>query len=666
MADQKPLPALPTGPNLTILSIESRHHRKHLIRHLLTDLNEPAIERRQDKWLSVFEDVLDDLGQCMSGGRWIDAIGNGKALKKKLTLPVGGTLRGSPEDVREEGGRSKDSIRLPEGPKTTLASLKLLCSMTSRPSPPLSMEPTSSHLLLCLTPYPTRNPHQDNEFKVVPPDIGCTFSVGTFALHEPKEEEDEVGTILCGLDGLEGKHLNIYHKVLLTWVYPVNAIDSPLTFVGGTFTFKGVDSRSQHNLLSKVLKFAIYIHLSLILEQHISFDSGVHLTFSRPRLPFSSASSPIKADFPPPPKDTESHIRPGNPILSSMISKIFSRRSLHYRGAETISAIGTGASLDLTLPSFSDGAEVQEAHSSKLLETPHEGHFSGRWRRLSFIREKRYSIMRALHHRDLQHGRASTASQPFTNALKRIDQWKGLLSTSPGVIYSPPRVIADLSEKEQAHVSTEGQKRRLQGDERVALNSLLGWDRKESEGRGMSGVLGFLRQQEISVLYSLQVPRSDSDGRTPQSSTSSSLSSTSTGAEVEEYSTTTQGSTTTSRREMSRKSTDFEFSPCDKPHWVTHRYYSREDCMLSDWILDTAMGKENPCRKKNGCTFTLGQHEIRIIHEGIKITVKVADGTKNIREGERKAQLGDEIEVWERCAVCDAKTLRKRMSRGSW
>jgi 1-phosphatidylinositol-3-phosphate 5-kinase len=78
------------------------------------------------------------------------------------------------------------------------------------------------------------------------------------------------------------------------------------------------------------------------------------------------------------------------------------------------------------------------------------------------------------------------------------------------------------------------------------------------------------------------------------------------------------------------------------------------------------MGRENPCRKKNGCTFTLGQHEIRIIHEGIKITVKVTDGTKNIGEGERKAQLGDEIDVWERCAVCNAKTSRKRMSRGSW
>lgn len=672
MADQKPLPALPSGPNLPnliALSVEARHHRRQLIRHFLNDLNDPAIDSRQDKWLSVFEDVLDDLGQYMSSGDWLDGIGNGRALKKKLAAAYGeGYTKTTRKDsLEDEGGDSKEPIHSSDEPKPTLSPFEQLRVLSSRSTP--STKPTSTHLVLCLTSDAFQIT-QDSGFKPVSADIGCTFTVGTFALYQPKEEEDGIETILLGLDGLESRYLKTSPSVFLTYIrYAVDVIDSPLTLVGGTFTLRGVNSPPQHNLLSKVLKLGVYIHLSLILEQHILFDSGVHLSFSRANLPFRSASSPLKTSLESPLKDKESHLGAGN-FLPSRLSNIFARRSLHYHGGETITTIGTESSLDLTLPS----GGVEGTYFSRVSEAPQEGHFAGRWHRLSFIREKRYTILRSLHHRGLQ-GRLSAPSQPFNNALKRLEKWKGLLSTSPGVIFSPPRIIADLSEREQAQ-SVAGQKhsRKLHGDERAALHSLLGWNRKEDEGRGMSGILGFLRQQEISVLYSLQV---DPDSRTTRSNTSSSISSASTEAEIEKYPTTSQSSTS-SKSEASRKMRESEFLHCDKPHWVTYGYYStnsREDYTLSDWILDTTKRRNNLCKTRKGCTFTLGKHDIRIIHDGIRIIVKVTDEinnkSENIEEASEKERavhipnLRTGIEVWEHCAVCNAKTSRKKMSAGS-
>jgi 1-phosphatidylinositol-3-phosphate 5-kinase len=83
---------------------------------------------------------------------------------------------------------------------------------------------------------------------------------------------------------------------------------------------------------------------------------------------------------------------------------------------------------------------------------------------------------------------------PFSNALKRLEESKACLSTSPGASFSPPKVLLDLAQKEGVKPN-----RRLKGDGRASLSSILGWDCKAAQGKGISGILGFVHQQ-ISVL----------------------------------------------------------------------------------------------------------------------------------------------------------------------
>src|SRR6266540_3896568 len=127
-----------------------------------------------------------------------------------------------------------------------------------------------------------------------------------------------------------------------------NVLDTPLRLVGGTFTLKGVNSPQQHYLLAKVLKLAIYTHLSMILEEHLLFDSGIHLRFSRPKVLSSPSAHPNTSVHNA--KDKEVHLKARNSILPSNFTSFLSRHNIHYRGAGTIGRAGNTASLDLAAP----------------------------------------------------------------------------------------------------------------------------------------------------------------------------------------------------------------------------------------------------------------------------------------------------------------------------
>jgi hypothetical protein len=85
-------------------------------------------------------------------------------------------------------------------------------------------------------------------------------------------------------------------------------------------------------------------------------------------------------------------------------------------------------------------------------------------------------------------------------------------------------VVVRLAAKEAAHLAHDARsgevngtgnsrKRRLRGDERVGLGSVLGWDAaeaREARGRAIVGARGFARMQELSVLVSRHVPSASS------------------------------------------------------------------------------------------------------------------------------------------------------------
>ncbi|KAF8151494.1 hypothetical protein B0H34DRAFT_131326 [Crassisporium funariophilum] len=603
MANQKPLPALPS-PALTTLSVEARIHRALLIRHFLADIHEPSIESRRDGWLYVFEEALDELSQHMNRGEWLNSVRRGRTFKQihsKKSQANGGSLGSKAGETGEE---KKDNGKGPEQKKDThhlpspVDSLKQVRHLAARAPPPSGVLRTG-HLVLCVAPHGSKVPVpiEDSGFDIVPANIGCTFSAGDFALQGQGQDEFDT-TVMYGLNGLE-----------------TNVEEDNLRLVGGTFTFKGVNSPIQHHLLFKVLRLSVYLHLSLILEQHLNSDSGVQLKYSRPKMSTPSPSTPIQMFPEPQPRDTKTRSR--NSIIPSSFTNFFAKRSLSFRSQTISPPGGRGGSLDLThLAPPENSGDSSPRKSSEGVGL--------RLRRFSFIGDRRKST----YHQSTTIPKRET-EKPFAIALKRINESIGLLSTSPGVVLKAPKTIIDLAEKETAN-----QGRRLKGDERVGLTSLLGWDGKDAEGRGMSGILGFVRHQGISVLYSQYVsPRISAEPGSGGSSTFTRTSSTSNLPKT-------------------------GLSTCCKPHWVTYNYYSAEDRTLGDAIHEIVMSSKTVCDRP-GCTINRGQHERRYIHAGLSITIQTSDV-------ELDGDGDDFIQMWESCAICEAKSPQTKMNDGTF
>lgn len=177
MAD-KPLPALPS-PASTTLSADARNHRARLIQHFFSDIHEPRIQSRRDKWLQALEEALDDLSLHFSRGDWLSSIRRGRGLKQST--------------LSSHHNKGQHDKPLPESPDEPLKKLRLLIT---RSAPPPT-EPRGGHLVLCVSPHRGPIP-TDSESDIVPAKI--IFSGGSFSLHQ--DESDS--TVLYGLDGLGG------------------------------------------------------------------------------------------------------------------------------------------------------------------------------------------------------------------------------------------------------------------------------------------------------------------------------------------------------------------------------------------------------------------------------------------------------------------------------
>jgi len=446
-----------------------------------------------------------------------------------------------------------------------------------------------------------------------------------------------------------------------------NLLDTNLRLVGGTFTFKGVNSPSQHQILGKAFRLSIFVHISLLLEQHVLTISQVQLKFPRPKLPSPSPSTPAN-----PLLESQSkylRLKARKSIIPSSFTN-FLRRNISR--SQTINP--PGGSLDITvLPPSPTASSTTESTPRKSSEGIVGAVTHLRLRRFSFMGDHRISLRKFIHPEHVTE--QPVIPHPFLDALKRIEESKELLSNSTGVTFLPPKILLDLvaKEKSQSIGEDQMQKRKLKGDERVALSSLLGWDGKDAEGRGMSGILGFVRHQEISFLCTLHIPpslpptaTSSAPTSAPISTTSSALSST-----AMEVNPTQEGPPTVTNT-STVTSTTFPTLPksglssCGKPHWITYQYYSStSDRRLGEWIQDYADNRNSPCDRP-GCAFTIGRHERRISHDGVKVVIRVADHKKQEEEEKEPTEMqSDDIEVWESCAVCHAKTTRVKMNDGA-
>ncbi|KNZ81184.1 1-phosphatidylinositol-3-phosphate 5-kinase FAB1 [Termitomyces sp. J132] len=475
MVDYKPLPALPAQ---VTLYLDARQHRGQLIRAFISEIHDPLIESRREAWVYVFEEALDELGKALSQGKWLEGVRRAKEQKREAQRKE----KERDELRRQETVKTKKkhSAKAGEDAEDTKHNGEVL----SVECPPSAAMPLAGvkHLFLCVAPPSSQVPlpSEDSGFDMIPSNIGCSFTAGTYAL-----QDTETPTILFGRN--EG---------------------STAQMVGGTFTFKGVMSPHQH---SRVLRLSIYIHLSLILEQHFLIDSSISLLFPQRRPPLSM---PIRPPADPKPaaggrKYTSSSFIPSSLRLRSLFpfkSYNLSRGMLSMpmtRDRERDASSEPSPTSQRSSFDFSHGFRFSILGSASASSTKQP---------ISLTQEPEpKSEPGQMEQREREH------HPPFTQALMMLQTNAGLLSTSPGVRFEPPTLITELAEREKthahshghAHVQGHGGVRKLRGDERAGLCSVLGWEGSVS---GMVGSPGFVRQQGIEVLESRYVSAAGGDG----------------------------------------------------------------------------------------------------------------------------------------------------------
>ena len=233
---------------------------------------------------------------------------------------------------------------------------------------------------------------------------------------------------------------------------------------------------------------------------------------------------------------------------------------------------------------------------------------------------------------------------PFRATVTCIEGFQDLLSTTPGIHFPPPPLLQSLAEKED-----EDPTRRLRPDERIRLHYLLGWEGRDSQGKGMVGIRGFVRQQEFCILYSEHVLPT-LVARAPSVTSTNSDASASTA------------------RSSSSSLTNAPDQPAPAPvptlcggrrRWMRFRYYSREsgaDKTLGGMITRMATTGEDQCGN-TGCQSKRSQHELHFIHSGTQVTVNINPLEEVIDE--------ERIDMWQSCVECPAKTEMVKMSDGT-
>ena len=435
--------------------------------------------------------------------------------------------------------------------------------------------------------------------------------------------------------------------------------------VGGTFSFTGISSSAQLQSLCNVLRLSVFMLLSLLLEQSLLANSYVELHYppaieAQPLL-FSFTSPDVPARQPKS-KSLRSSATSGIWSFLTKRTELFlgrSRNSLHVANADN--AYARTKSLD---PYSTSSASAPASPT-----TPPRSS-----RRLSL----------SLHHGPLRLGDATKSKHnddaTFATILTRVNSAAPLLSTSVGVVFAPPRILSNLADKEGKDPG-----RKLLGDERVSLSSLLGWEGRESRGRGMAGLLGFVKHQGITLLYAEYVPSKmelvENQNQTGKSSAVST--STSTRSDNQERESKRNSEVASSSAVADVRDSPTTLIPCDRGRLVSYRYYlwscsqlqnSRSsqsiqgDRTLGDMIESLCAVEDEGERKceKVGCCAEKCEHRRMWIHGGLRVTAEVCKGDEKDEEEwvSSGSNLGA-IHTWASCAVCKKETERKKMSEGA-
>ena len=394
-----------------------------------------------------------------------------------------------------------------------------------------------------------------------------------------------------------------------------------IELVGGTFSLSRVHSADEHASVVRVLRVSTYVLLSLLLEQHFLSSSSVQLQYPEPIQPSISL---------PPPKVTIPHRNSSPEIqvevkhrkrgtLRNGIWSLFQKRL--NRSATVNPSDSRGISLDLT------------DHEPIMYKSPRSSLDSSP---PSAPRQRRFSIFgesRATPPPPPAPPPEPSPDRTFQSALRCIEEGKGMLSASPGLILQPPQLLVRLAEWEKANPA-----RRPTGEERTGLTSILGWEGKKAAAHGnMTGMAGFLRQQQLSLLYSEHVNVPD---RTSQSSADGTLN-----------------------KPVEREPKSLVHVHCgSRVQWVTYMYYSsgNHDRSLGDMITSICMRADEPCAQP-GCKSLQRHHERRWMHGGMRVVAQT--DARDLSES--RGIHSEDIDMWQSCKICQKSTARCKMSDGT-
>lgn len=587
----KPLPALPDHRKLVTLTKQARVHLRRFVERgleeglWLTDESKAA-------WTDAIVDALDEVGASFARGTWLEGLRRASQTNRReiprppeRKTPVHPPSESLSPGTTTAGGTDNHTgpLSFPGTDDDDESILDEIRSALSVPIPPEST-PKFKHLLLLVTPWGSRVvPAEDSGFHLVLPSVGCLFTPNLFPLSSLGLE-----SIMYGIRGFPD-------------------VPKPVKFVGGTFTFKGVVSVAHHRLLCKTLRLAIYVHLSILLEQHFLSDSGITLQFPSPRL----ASPPISAV----------------PSLSRHLSQDSSRRGRHEHSRSLIpSGILSIFSKRSSQASQGSIGGSSPSRGSMELDRPNRPSLTedSRLRRFSFITDATRPLLFSSPKPEPPEARPL-----FIATLDKVEGSLPILSTSPDVSFPPCPLLVYLAEKEKKDA-----KRRLTGDEKAAMTSVLGWTGREDVGSNMSGIVGFVRHQEISVLVSAH-PTVIPDTALPEEGAS---------------------------------------GPCQKPVWQTMRYYAYHGCEgrdvpLGNAIIELASKAQEDCEKAE-CKAKRWQHELRYIHNDHRLVISfdssLSEEEKKDTEKPKQVEAMPPIVFWQSCSVCGEHTERRVITDGTY
>ncbi|KAH9943601.1 hypothetical protein B0H21DRAFT_695546 [Amylocystis lapponica] len=625
---EKPLPNLPPrvshGQDLASLTVPARTHLRRFILRAIEEAD--AVGDEREVWASVLEYALLELGTSISKGGWLAGLRRRKeaqtrrrraeaaarideALQKAADEEESGKGKGKPlpclsqelSSAKEEpsSAPANDPAQTWEkGRSARLSQLRELVSKATQPRPKSS----ANHLLLTVHAFGSSAvlAAEDLDYDFVHAGPRCTFVAQEFALPETDEKQTQ-DLVLFGVDEWDEKLHSVPHE-------------DHIQIVGGSFQIVGAVSSVHHGSICKVLRLSIYVYLSLLLEQHVLSNSHVQLHFPNPQKP-AALAFPV-SDRPAPVRDGREKTRRDT---ASNLWSFFSRKTENIlRAANAAPSAVRRGSFDLPLTQKPRGRSAVR---------PSEGGTAPRPRRFSFVAASLPTSP--------QWSGGQLTQHVFASAIERIRDSSELLSTSPGIAFTPPRVLLALAEKEKVDAT-----RRLTGDEKAALTSLLGWEGKAALGRGMAGTTGFVRQQGLSVLFSEHVPLPLMVLPQPPNPTA------------------------TPAPASSALVTPAKFNYCgSRRRWITYRYYDSTDETLGEAITRMCSTAEELCDKP-GCQYRRGDHDVRWIHGNVRILATVSVPAAATQA---KSDQSDEIlRMWESCAICGKESRRDRMTDGTY